>query len=204
MIDADEIGVHDPEIETVVQSLINYLNTDERMGSLIDQFYDEWPDANQGEYEKTMAIHTVRATHTDAMKEVKNVQEVLNDSINVAVSYSTGYYDINLQVDIWCPYKHQRNELYQKFYDIINEEFLTKDNVSKGLSLTLENYFDTIARYDIVGYNFPDSERASQENDFRAVIDMTVHFDKIMQKKQPKMTQIEITEQDISDNADIS
>jgi len=194
MIDIDDVNKFDPELDTVVDSLVNYLQ--ERLSDDIDQFYSEWPEANLGENEVTLAAHTIDAALTNRKIVIVDKQDILNESVKAAATYRLGTYDINIQVDIWTPYKAKRNELYTKFCDTINEEFLNGDWKPVGLSLTLENYFDTIARYEIVGYNFPDEERASQVDEWRVVIAMKAHFDKKRQKIVNKITDSIIVDSD--------
>lgn len=182
MIALSDVNVHDPEVETVVKSLTEYLNTPERMGDDVDKFYNEFPDANEGEFSVVLSAHTVNADHTHVFPVVDKLTPIIDEDIKQAATYRTGKYDIRIQVDIWAPYKAQRNALHKKFTDIINEDFLTMDGRPTGLSLPLVNYFDTIARYDIISYNFPDSERSSQEDEWRARLVLNVHFDEKRQK----------------------
>lgn len=194
MIDIDDVNSGASELDTVIDSLINYL--EERMSDTIDKFYPEWPEANMGEYQNVLSVHTVNASHRHTMRTLLSAQDVLNDDIKTAALYRVGDYEMELQVDIWCAYKSQRNKIYSKFYDIINEELMTKDNAPAGLSLKLENYYGVIARYDISGYNFPDDERSSQEDEWRVKIDLKVHFDKVVEIALNKIKETIIVDTD--------
>lgn len=196
MIDIDDVNKYDSELDTVIDSLINYLDTKERLRNDIDKFYPEWPDANQGEYEKTLSVHSVNVDHNYTMRTLLSQRDIIGETVKVAALYRVGEYEMDLQLDIWTPYKAQRNSLYKKFYEIINEEMMTGDSKPSGLSLTLENYFDTIARYDIVGYNFPDDERSSQEDEWRVKVDLKVHFDKKIEVIANKITDTIIVDKD--------
>lgn len=195
-INREDVNISDPETDTVIESLIEYLKTPLRMGEFIDQFYDEWPEANQGEFEKTMSIHTVDSSDVPHSPYVESTEEITNELVDVAATMVTGKIDIKIQVDMWLPYKKLRGKAYKQFIKSIDEEFLNNDSRPMGLSLPLINYFNTIARYDIVGYNFPDDQRSSQEDDWRIIIDMQVHFNKKVQKILPKMTDIQLVTDD--------
>lgn len=195
-IDIDDVNKYDSELDTVIDSLINYLNTSERLGDKIDKFYSEWPEANRGEFDRSISCFTVSSDHNYVQPVLEKIEDISNEAVKVAATYRVGSYNMDLQLDIWCAYKAQRNELYKMFYEIMNEEMLTKDWAPSGLSLKLENYFDTIARYDIVSYNFPDDQRSSQEDEWRARIGLRVHFDKKLQKVQYKITEPIIVDKD--------
>ena len=196
MIDIDDVNKYDSELDTMIDSLLNYLKNNERLGKLIDNFYPEWPEANQGEGEKTLSAHSVTIKHNYTMRTLVKVDDIIGETVKVAATYRVGEYNNDIQVDIWCPYKSQRNEIYKAFYETINEEMLNSDSKPSGLSLVLENYFDTIARYDIVGYNFPDDERSSQEDEWRVKIDLKVHFDKKLQVLSNKILEPIIVDSD--------
>lgn len=188
-IDIDDVNEYDSELDTVVDSLINYLKDDLRLGEHFDVFHNEWPEANNGENEKILACHTVTVKHNYTFPTLLSKQDIIGDTIKTAALYRVGSYDIALQVDMWFTYKSQRNKAYKKFYEVINEDMLNNDFVPSGLSLKLENYFDTIARYDISGYTFTDDERSSQEDEWRVKIDLKVHFDKKLQKVMHKINE---------------
>jgi len=198
-IDADEINVFDPEPETVVTSLLNYLNNENRLGEHIDEnaFYDEWADANGSDYEDSLCVHTVGdGEHEHVQPALRARTAIINDSLNTANTYSIGKYKFKLQVDIWTASKYKRNQLYKSLYSAINEAFINGSDRSSGLSLMLENYFSAIARYDITSYNFPDSESVSQEDEWRVRIQIDCHFDQRVMKIEPIMADIQTVTSD--------
>lgn len=196
MKDIDEVNIHDSELDTVIDTFIDYLKNSDALKKEIDEFYPEWPDANGGEEEVTLSVHTVNAEHEPRMRTLKSKTDIVGDPVKAAALFKIGAWDFDIQVDIWTPYKAKRNELYKKFHDLINAEFMSDGVSPAGLSLTLKNYFDTIARYEIVGYNFPDDERSSQDDSWRVRIDMKVHFDKMIELVLNKITETVIVIKD--------
>jgi hypothetical protein len=194
MISQDDLTVTLPESEIAIQELKKYLELN--MGNAVDKYYGEWPDSHLGEYENTLSIHTVNAAHTHVMPSKESETDIIEDASKVAALYRTGKFDLTLQVDIWSPYKVKRNELFKLFHDTLNKEFAEGDSRPTGLSLQLAGYYNVIARYDITGYNFPDSERGSQEDDWRAVIDLQVHFDTKRYKLLTKIQETIIVDKD--------
>lgn len=201
-IDIEEVNNYDSELDTVIDSLIAYLSDKDRLGKDIDGFYNDWSEGNNDEQERRLVCQTVSVNHTYTQPKLLSKQDVTGvNPAATAVRYRVGQYEIDLQLDIWTSYKAQRNHLYKKLYDIFNEDFLTKDNYASGLSLTLANYFDVIARYDIVGYNFLDDQRSSLDDEWRVKVDIRVHFDKIQEKAQYKILEtILVTEEDDAQN----
>jgi len=191
-----DVNKYNSELDEVLDELIRYLDVDSRLKGLIQKFYNEWPEANEGEFENVFSCHVVKAGLVKTYPKLLKTEPITGDAIKVAALFGVGQYDIDVQVDIWTPYKANRAVLYKKFSEAVDEEFLTTDNGSSGLSLTLANYFDTIARYEIVGYNFPDDERSSQTDEWRVKVDLKVHFDKKLEKVYNKIVTPIIVDKD--------
>lgn len=176
-----------PDILVAVRTLQSFIQ--ENMPELINVF-DEWPDPKEALEVPCVSIITQgNPTYTHSyptiFKRVSDPDNALND----IVVYSVGYYDINLQLDLWTEYKIQRAELFDKLINVLNKQFM--DNGSPtGLSLVLADYHEAIARYDQNGYTFMDGGDGLQRAEWRVKVDITVNHFKLVEKSEPRMSQI--------------
>ena len=176
-----------PDILVAVRTLQSFIR--ENMPELINVF-DEWPDPKETLEVPCVSIVTQgNPTYTHSyptiFKRVSDPDNTLND----IVVYSIGYYDINLQLDLWTEYKIQRAELFDKLINVLNKQFM--DNGSPtGLSLVLSDYHEAIARYDQNGYTFMDGGDGLQRAEWRVKVDVSVNHFKLVEKSEPRMSQI--------------
>lgn len=121
--------------------------------------------------------------------------------------YMVGQYDQRFQLDIWTDYKERRKELYERLHDVFLGQFIESEK-SAGLSLTLKDYYNAIARYDIVGYTIVDAEQTSQTEEWRVKVDVLVNYPKMIAKAESIITQAsikhDIGEESNTDNYDIN
>ncbi len=90
------------------------------------------------------------------------------DEDNTAeIKHVVGWYDLKLQIDIWCRTKPERYKIYELFFEAINPVIKPM-----GLSLQLSSYHNLYARYDMVGYSFGDNEQGSQRSEWRVKIEV--------------------------------
>lgn len=115
-----------------------------------------------------------RYIHEQGVKNDTNPDDIY--SIN---KYVTAKLDFTLQLDLWCRSKEERSMMVNLLQDAFEEEETTS-----GITLTLKNYHDIIARYDLVGIGYEDSEIASQRKEWRAKIDVIANCKKIVEKRQ--------------------
>ena len=130
--------------------------------AVIEKLYPEWPNFNDKLVTPSVSIITAGTP--------EYINKPIEDTIigndpdnvnNVLVLQSIGEYNKRLQLDIWCEYKNQRSTIIELLFDCINKDYIDNNNPA-GLSLTLSDYHDVIARYDIVSYNYLDNEDGSR------------------------------------------
>lgn len=149
--------------------------------------YDEWPDPKDRLETPCLTIVTAgNPTYTHCFP---NLVKRIPGSLSV---YSVGFYDMNLQLDLWCEYKLQRAELFDKLINVFNKQFIDSEKPT-GLSLVLTDYHEAIARYDQSGYTFMDSGDGLQRAEWRAKIDVTVNHFKLVEKSESTMDQITLS-----------
>ena len=136
-----------------------------------------------------------------------NLMPTLFGRIDDQSIYVVGHYDKKLQLDIWTDYKEARNDLYERLLDVFMGQFVELEQ-SSGLSLTLKDYYNAVARYDIVGYTILDTELTSQVEEWRVKVDVLVNFPKLIAKTESSITQAsikhDIGEESNTDNYDIN
>lgn len=156
----------------------------------LEAVYDEWPNPKDQLKTPCLTIVSVGTpSFTHAFPNVfKRVLDPDND-LNDLVAYSVGYYDINLQLDLWTEYKIQRAELFDKLMAVLNKQFIDSE-LPTGLSLQLIDYHDAIARYDQSGYTFMDNGDGLQRGEWRVKVDVAVNHFKLIEKSQPRMSEI--------------
>lgn len=165
----------------------------------IDAFnkvYDEWPAHNQ---ELDMPCCSVR---TSGAPEYTNNFPVLIENVAGVSKYQVGTYDLNIVIDIWGDTKQMRGDLTNLLFDLFNKQFID-DSQALGISLALEDYHNTIARYDLNGYNYNDSEEASQRNEYRTVVNVLASCIRIQEKEESLMETITTVHSITDDENDI-
>jgi hypothetical protein len=105
------------------------------------------------------------------------------------VKWVVGQYDFNLQLDLWCRNKEERNDVFDLLFNALNPIINPM-----GLSLKLKDYYDLWCRYDFVGYEFADSERSAQIAEFRTRVDLLASCKTIRVNKLYVMETIELEE----------
>lgn len=178
--------------DLAIKSLAAYLKSE--ISELSDVFAD-WPDPKQ---QLVVPSVSIMAAGTRGFRHCQ--PEIFKRTVNADnpdlddVVYTIGQYDYTLQIDLWTEYKPQRGELYEKIHDALNKQFLNTDQPC-GLSLTIPEYHDMIARFDQVGYTFMDSEEASQRSEWRVKIDVLVTHSKLAVKVQSRIEEITVQSQ---------
>ncbi len=186
-------------INKVVDKLIEYIQeglvgTDFEGATIIDEF--PYPG---GEYDyPTISISTVGdGDFQNYMPTIHSKEDHETDDTKLNVVYNMGQYNLNLQIDLWCEYKAQREAFYQVFMDIMDTQFFEND-APAGLSLVLPDYFDAIARYDQVSYNYMDGEESSQRSEWRVMIRIITTFPRLKKKVASKIKEA-IIKHNVSD-----
>jgi hypothetical protein len=107
---------------------------------------------------------------------------IVNHKSNI--KYVVGHYDFKLQLDFWCGLRDERFKVLQQFFDALNKEV-----EPMGLSLALPDYHGVFARFDYVGYSFPDSEEASQRGEWRVKVSLLGHCKVVAEKSRAIITE---------------
>ena len=168
--------------EAIVEELAKYIEDN------IPEFNSvlrEWPNHNESLDMPCATILTVGSPdYTQQMP-------VLSKSEGGISTYIVGFYDINLHIDIWAEYKALRGDMMEKVIDLFNKQF-QESGMALGASLTLADYDNVIARYDLGGYTYMDSEESSQRDEWRAKVVVLVNCPRIMTKIESKMEDIKL------------
>jgi len=172
----------------IIAALSQYLLAN--MASVTDssQIREEWPESNEelGDYP---AISIMTAGSPEYIPHMGPVEDsgVVNgaDPNQYDYKYSLGQYDFTLQVDIWTDYKEKRHQVYQEFWAAFHKQFVSQGY--GGLTLTLSNYHNAPVHFSMTGYNYGDSEEASQRKEWRVKIGVIANCEAILETTQPAM-----------------
>lgn len=157
---------------------------------------DEWPNANQKLVYPTVTLNSKTPRYRNLPKE--EIARTLPDIDNkTLVTYIVGEYDYGIQMDLWCANKIQRGVMLGailKFLDADAMEDLG-DNKALGLSLTLTNYFNTIARLDYDRHELMDNEGAAERQERRVKIDLLVNVRAIRQRTMYAVKSVQVAQE---------
>lgn len=188
--------------QAAVKGLQQYLK--DEIALLEERVFDEWP--YHGDEMELPAITVITAgtpLYTNYSNHILHSKSVDPDNAqNDILKEMIGQFDARIQLDIWTEYKIKRGEIFDLVDNALNKEYLQKD-LPQGLSLTLANYHDVIARYDQVGYTYIDGEENSQKSQWRVKVDLLVNYPKIAVKSVPRISDITLTHQ-ISEKVETS
>lgn len=176
----------------VIEQLVKYF--EKKLEVYSPQIIDEFPNHNEDLSYPTILISTsgtpeYRHLMKTLIKQTDNVDNPMIMSDNI---YSVGQYDMTISVDIWLKYKADREQWAELIMDVFDSQFIESGKPS-GLSLTLENYYGIIARYDQIGYNYLDGEESSQRDEWRIQFTVLSSFVRAIQKTEPKVVEATIT-----------
>jgi hypothetical protein len=163
---------------------------------------EKWPDPKQKLVMPALSlIATGERGYNHVQPTIFKTLPVTGNPDLLDVVYTIGEFGYKLQLDLWTEYGEQRSDLIDKIHNALNKQFIEGDSPC-GLSLTLTEYYDLIARFDQVGYTYLDSEESSQRSEWRVKIDVNVNHDRLQVKRESKMLDIQIHDQ-ISDTIDV-
>ena len=104
------------------------------------------------------------------------------------VAYVIGQYNFNLQLDLWCRSKEERDDIYEKFIQGFNSQFPLL-----GLNLTLTDYHGIYCNYSQNGYSKEDAEISSQRQEWRVKINILANCKAILGKDEFIMEETSVT-----------
>jgi hypothetical protein len=163
---------------------------------------EEWPDPKEEMALPTLSILSVgKQEHTHAFPLIHKKIAIEGEELKKKVVYSVADMDIKLQLDLWTDYKAKRDEFYDLIMAAFDKQFLV-NGAPTGLSLELEDYHETFARYDQTGYTYLDSSDNGQRQEWRAKIDVLVNHPRLVEKDEFIMAEITL-KNEINETADL-
>lgn len=180
-----------------VRGLQKYLK--QEVSAFNNNVFDSWPNHGDKMVLPTCNITNVGTPeYTNLMpyilrKEV-DPENALNDLVYTVVAQIDG----RIQVDIWAEYKIARSKILELTTKAINKQAISGE-APNGLSLTLSDYYNVIARFDQVGYTNMDSEVNSQTSEWRVKLDLLFSHEVIEVKSIPRISEITLDNQIASD-----
>jgi len=189
---------------TSVWSLAQYLEAElSNSPSRPIQILHGWPEPDKKLKMPTIAVSMMGDAEIRSHDaRFQRYSEIAGDGINVKAIYTVGAIEMQIVADIWESSKSGVGAAFSRFKNAINKAQRQNVDNSKGLTLELQGYYGTLARYDIVRYNYIEGEAESQRREHRIKVVLTCHFNEIMEVTMPKIADT-ILEHEISDNVDI-
>lgn len=139
----------------------------------------EWPAANVALTYPSLSIITKANPRFENFSPYEWVSETPNSQNKMATKYVVGHYEWPLQLDLWTKTKEQRHEFYQKIF----AAFML-DISAPGITATMANYHDALARYDFVGFQYQDEEISAQRSEWRVTMDVLAQCKAIVSKDE--------------------
>jgi hypothetical protein len=149
----------------------------------LEQVLDEWPDPKVAMNLPSVSVITVGTPVYTHLMPTKYAVVDTDNPLQKSVVYLVGQFDAKIQLDLWTDYKATRDTLFDKLMDVLNKQFIDT-GAPTGLSLTLIDYHNAIARYDQVGYTYMDSEESSRTEEWRVKVDIEVNYPKFQVKDE--------------------
>ena len=156
------------------------------------QVLEEFPEPNRQLEIPSMAISSPGTPEIVNLMPTLHKKTVNEDDQNFYDAvYNIGQYNVSLQIDLWTEYKSRRFEWYEYIMKGFDHQFINGD-LPQGLSLTMDDYHDAIARYDVVGYNYGDNEESSQRSEWRMTLNVLATFPRLQVKTISLITEAKI------------
>lgn len=177
--------------ESVVKQLGIYLKDEIRY---LKKVLDEFPSDNRRLEYPSISIIT---TDTRFRSMAPYISETTAPDVNhkILVKYVVGFYDIDLQLDLWARNKEERNDIFNLLFNALNP------NINPmGVSLQLTDYYDQYCQYDFIGSSIEDNEQQAQRREWRIKIDILTNAKALLVKEKYAMTDLTQPEHEISDD----
>ena len=132
------------------------------------EIFNEWPAGNFTFDHPSLTILTVANPEYRANmnKPIKAIENFDAGTKQADVLREVGFWEFDLQLDLWCKNKNQRSEFLRKL-----EELLDPNEASKGkagLHILMPAYYNDICSYTYTGYSYEDGEISAQRREWRA------------------------------------
>jgi len=165
----------------------------------IKEFYDEFPNASVAFKMPSVSIISKNYEFSPEMSPYRiSTGTIVNNKAKVL--YVVGDYEVGIQLDIWAGSKEERDDLFDATFNSLNPKISPM-----GLTLKLNEYFDSLCDYLYVGHEFADSDERSQRDEWRATLSLLATCKAIRDRKEfiitvtPTPAQIEaVPESEIS------
>lgn len=163
--------------EKIITAVVNGLADFMRQNILgLEKVYVDFPHPDQVLKMPCATVFTRPSAFNALSPYVKYRAETPNENNEFEVHRVVGNYEMQLQVDLWCQSKFERQDMFEVFFNGFNLK-----SEEMGISLPLPNYFDEIARFNIVRFEFIDTEEQSQRDEWRVRFDVTADV-RVIQK----------------------
>lgn len=176
----------------VVKVLSAHLLAEMASITSVDQITEEWPEANKEmlQYPLISIITTAPPDYTPHIGFSED-SSVVNgsDPKSRDFKFDIGQYDFTFQLDLWTDYKLKRHTLYQEFFTAFNKNLVEQGY--PGLTLTMADYHDQPVHFQMVSYNYGDSEEASQRKEWRVKIELIANCEAIFEATKKAIIETE-------------
>jgi hypothetical protein len=148
--------------------------------------YDDFPGPSQKLKYPCASIFTGQPKFEPLMPYVIAKGTSADADNRYLVRRCVGHYIFNLQLDVWCESKFDRHKMHELIFAGFNS-----DQKVMGLSKQLGDYFNEYARFSMTGFNFTDSEEASQRSEWRVKFDIVADCKAILETYEHLIETIE-------------
>jgi len=165
--------------EAVLKALADHLETElTELSDVIDGF----PESNvQLSYPALSIIDTGSTDYRPEMSPYpyNDIEEGDIADHSAEVKYVIGQHNFNIQLDLWCRSKEERDDLFESFMKAFNSQF-----PRLGLNLVLTDYHGIYCSYSMNGYSTEDAEISSQRQEWRVKINILANCKAILGKEE--------------------
>lgn len=164
-------------VDGAISQLDNYLGENV---SELRRISREWPNPS---YELRMPyVALITTAHRMTLSKNYEVEGGRIDRSDVlkGILYHFGYLEFTTQINIWTDSKEDRHDISEKIIRVLNPNV----GVTSGLSLTLEQYYNAICRYDMINSEIADNEDSAIRNEWRFRIDLRTNLDILLSKDE--------------------
>ncbi len=155
---------------------------------------NEWPNAGVELKFPSISILTKQPRFQPLspylMTKTDIEEEIDAEDAKQEIKYVVGAYEWPLQLDLWTKTKEQRHEFFQKLFLAFNTNVYVP-----GITATMQNYHNALARYDLDGFQYQDEEISAQRTEWRVTMNVLSQCKAIVAKDEFAIitTQVSLT-----------
>ena len=150
----------------------------------------EFPRPDQGLDTPSISLITANSNLIPLQPTIAE-KTIDGDTVNATIIM--GEYEIDIQLDLWASYKTERAKFFDKIVNVFNRSFA--DNGTQSLMLTMTEYYNQIAQYELRGHRIGGDEESSLKGEWRVSIDISVNFSRLANFNYPRTKSIDIIDQ---------